>query len=113
MQQLVSEFPSEAVSVLLPLLRGQLPTNKRLAATAGMNVLSFAVNLGFPAVHVGEAAPVGEMTVQALAEQLERAAVCHAVPVTNDPAWAPIAIPWKRIVQTLLPLVLKWMTGDQ
>lgn len=106
LQPLVSEFPSEAVSILLPLLRGQLPTNKRLAATAGVNVVSYAVNLGFPEVQLGEAAPFPAMTEFEVSEWLERAqerlAKEHAMGA---------AIPWKRIVQTLLPLILQWMSG--
>lgn len=107
MQPLVADFPAEAVTVLLPLLRGQLPTDKRLAVTAGVNIISYAANLGFPAPQLGVPVGTGDSVISAesVAEHLERAAAFE-----HTRGMAGVAIPWRQIIQTLLPLVIQWVT---
>ena len=108
LQPLVTEFPSEAVGILLPLLRGQAPSNNRLAATAGENIISYAINLGFPAQQMG--VPMGTndtvISAAAVADHLEHASRTYQ---SGNYAWGNL--PWRQIVQTLLPLIIQWMAG--
>lgn len=114
MTPLITEFPSDSVSVLVPLLRGALPTDRRQAVTAAWNVIGFAANLAVP-----EGAPppaafsrrqLPALTGAEVARHLEDAKV-HATASMATATAGLGSIPWGQIIVSLMPILLQWLEG--
>lgn len=88
-------FPQEEVMYFLPLLRGQVPTDRALTVQAGWVILGFVLKQEFPVSDV----PTVQLSHVEIADHLEAIASPHF----SDPK----SINWGQLLQSLLPVILQ------
>lgn len=100
-----SAFPMDAVQILIGHLRHTRVVDAGTLATAGWNVLGYALG---QTVGGGEVIDVPIMFD--LSDALELAAGVHAAHAGSDTVPGQ-AIPWGPIAQVILSLLAKWLLG--
>jgi hypothetical protein len=103
---LPTSFPADAVAVLLPLLRGQLPSDKTAAVTAAWNVVGFGCSQIVPAP--ASSAAMAPLTPAEVAVHLETALASHK---SGDMLASLPTLPWQSIITALTQILMQWLAG--
>ena len=99
MLEFPTEFPADAVRMVVEGLRGRLP-EKREGVKAAWNVAGFGLHLTFPGPQVFGGV---ELDDEQLAQELEKGLVAQG---DEDPAGA---IPWSLIIPLIIRLIERWL----
>lgn len=91
-----SEFPREEVGILLPLLRGQIPSDKREAARAAWVLVGYGTGSVIPAPAVVEGFAAPALSVEDCCSMLE-----------SMDMKGFSSIPWQVLLRTIWPILQK------